>query len=201
MLNYIRGILIHKNPMKAVVETASGIAFELMIPISTYEVLPEMGKDCMIYTHLQVSQDDIRLYGFATQAECELYQQLNRISGIGPKIALSIISTLPIPTFVRAIEKGEEALLTRIPGIGSKSAQRLIIELRGKLLHLLEYEVSEGKVLEEDVITEVEIALQALGFNPKEVRKELSLLGDESSQMPTEQLIKEIIKRIYQRRR
>jgi Holliday junction DNA helicase RuvA len=201
MLNYIRGILIHKNPMKAVVETASGIAFELMIPISTYEVLPEMGKDCMIYTHLQVSQDDIRLYGFATQAECELYQQLNRIAGIGPKIALSIISTLPIPTFVRAIEKGEEALLTRIPGIGSKSAQRLIIELRGKLLHLLEYEVSEGKVLEEDVITEVEIALQALGFNPKEVRKELSLLGDESSQMPTEQLIKEIIKRIYQRRR
>ena len=201
MLNYIRGILIHKNPMKAVVETASGIAFELMIPISTYEVLPEMGKDCMIYTHLQVSQGDIRLYGFATQAECELYQQLNRISGIGPKIALSIISTLPIPTFVRAIEKGEEALLTRIPGIGSKSAQRLIIELRGKLLHLLEYEVSEGKVLEEDVITEVEIALQALGFNPKEVRKELSLLGDESSQMPTEQLIKEIIKRIYQRRR
>ncbi|HOD59525.1 MAG TPA: Holliday junction branch migration protein RuvA [Candidatus Syntrophosphaera sp.] len=201
MLNYIRGILIHKNPMKAVVETASGIAFELMIPISTYEVLPEMGKDCMIYTHLQVSQDDIRLYGFATQAECELYQQLNRIAGIGPKIALSIISTLPIPTFVRAIEKGEEALLTKIPGIGSKSAQRLIIELRGKLLHLLEYEVSEGKVLEEDVITEVEIALQALGFNPKEVRKELSLLGDESSQMPTEQLIKEIIKRIYQRRR
>ena len=201
MLNYIRGILIHKNPMKAVVETASGIAFELMIPISTYEVLPEMGKDCMIYTHLQVSQGDIRLYGFATQAECELYQQLNRIAGIGPKIALSIISTLPIPTFVRAIEKGEEALLTRIPGIGSKSAQRLIIELRGKLLHLLEYEVSEGKVLEEDVITEVEIALQALGFNPKEVRKELSLLGDESSQMPTEQLIKEIIKRIYQRRR
>ena len=201
MLNYIRGILIHKNPMKAVVETASGIAFELMIPISTYEVLPEMGKDCMIYTHLQVSQDDIRLYGFATQAECELYQQLNRIAGIGPKIALSIISTLPIPTFVRAIEKGEEALLTRIPGIGSKSAQRLIIELRGKLLHLLEHEVSEGKVLEEDVITEVEIALQALGFNPKEVRKELSLLGDESSQMPTEQLIKEIIKRIYQRRR
>ena len=201
MLNYIRGILIHKNPMKAVVETASGIAFELMIPISTYEVLPEMGKDCMIYTHLQVSQDDIRLYGFATQAECELYQQLNRIAGIGPKIALSIISTLPIPTFVRAIEKGEEALLTKIPGIGSKSAQRLIIELRGKLLHLLEHEVSEGKVLEEDVITEVEIALQALGFNPKEVRKELSLLGDESSQMPTEQLIKEIIKRIYQRRR
>jgi Holliday junction DNA helicase RuvA len=108
---------------------------------------------------------------------------------------------LPIPTFVRAIERGEEALLTKIPGIGSKSAQRLIIELRGKLLHLLEYEVSEGKVLEEDVITEVESALQALGFNPKEVRKELSLLGDESSKMPTEQLIKEIIKRIYQRRR
>ena len=201
MLNYLRGTLIHKNPMKVVVETVSGIAFELQIPISTFEVLPEVGKECMIYTHLQISQDDIRLYGFATQAECKLYQQLNRISGVGPKIALSIISTLPIPTFVRAIERGEEALLTKIPGIGSKSAQRLIIELRGKLLHLLEYEVSEGKVLEEDVITEVESALQALGFNPKVVRKELSLLGDESSKMPTEQLIKEIIKRIYQRRR
>jgi len=201
MLNYIHGILIHKNPMKAVLETASGIAFELMIPISTYEVLPETGKDCLLYTHLQISQDDIRLYGFATQAECELYKHLNRISGVGPKIALSIISTLPIPTFVRAIERGEEALLTKIPGIGSKSAQRLIIELKGKLLHLLEYEISEGKVLKEDIIMEVESALQALGFNPKEVRRELSLLGEEAGKMPTEQLIKEIIRRIYQRSR
>ena len=92
-------------------------------------------------------------------------------------------------------------MLTKIPGIGSKSAQRLIIELKGKLLHLLEYEVSEGKMLKEDIIMEVESALQALGFNPKEVRRELSLLGEEAGKMPTEQLIKEIIRRIYQRSR
>ncbi|HOU72287.1 MAG TPA: Holliday junction branch migration protein RuvA, partial [Candidatus Syntrophosphaera sp.] len=156
---------------------------------------------CKIYTHMHLAQDDLRLFGFASPAERELYQQLNRISGVGPKSALSIISTLPIPTFVKAIEREESALLTKVPGIGMKSAQRLIIELKGKLRHLMDYAEPGQLGVEEDKVTEVENALQTLGFSPKDVRRELSLMGEEAQAQATEQLIKEVIRRLYQRSR
>ncbi len=199
MINYIFGRLIQKSPVRVVIETALGLAFELHIPISTFEVLPETGKDCKLFTHLHLAQDDVRLFGFATAAECELYQQLNKISGVGPKSALSIISTLPIPNFVKAVEREETALLTKVPGIGLKSAQRLIIELKGKLRHLLDYFEPGFQPVEESTLSEVENALQALGFNAKDVRRELSLMPEEATKMNSEQLLKEIIRRLYQR--
>jgi Holliday junction DNA helicase RuvA len=201
MIDHIIGILVHKSPVNAVVETAMGLAFELQIPISTFESLPAEGQACKIYTHMHLAQDDLRLFGFASPAERELYQQLNRISGVGPKSALSIISTLPIPTFVKAIEREESALLTKVPGIGMKSAQRLIIELKGKLRHLMDYAEPGQLGVEEDKVTEVENALQTLGFSPKDVRRELSLMGEEAQAQATEQLIKEVIRRLYQRSR
>lgn len=199
MINYISGKLIHKSPVKVVLETAMGLAFELHIPISTYETLPETGAACKLFTHLHLAQDDVRLFGFATPAECELYQQLNRISGVGPKSALSIISTLSIPSLVKAVEREESALLTKVPGIGLKSAQRLIIELKGKLRHLLDYYEPDYQAVGESTITEVENALQSLGFNARDVRRELSLLNEETAKLNSEQLIKEIIRRLYQR--
>jgi len=164
MINYIFGRLIQKSPVRVVIETALGLAFELHIPISTFEVLPETGKDCKLFTHLHLAQDDVRLFGFATAAECELYQQLNKISGVGPK-----------------------------------SAQRLIIELKGKLRHLLDYFEPGFQPVEESTLSEVENALQALGFNAKDVRRELSLMPEEATKMNSEQLLKEIIRRLYQR--
>lgn len=199
MIHFIKGTLIHKNPVEVVVETPSGLAFEIKIPISTFETLPETGQTCLLYTHLHISQDDLRLFGFATQAECELYKQLNRISGVGPKIALSILSTLAIPTFVRAVERGEDALLTKVPGIGLKSAQRLIIDLKDRISHLAEYFTPGDQIVGESTISEVENALESLGFNAKDVRRELALIPEEAAKLSSEQLIKEIIKRLYQR--
>ncbi len=199
MINFIKGILVQKSPVKVVIETAMGMAFELLIPISTFEVLPDAGKDCKLFTHLHIAQDDVRIFGFSTVAECELFLQLTRISGVGPKSALSIISTLPIPTFVKAVERDETALLTKVPGIGLKSAQRLIIELKGKLIHLAEYFTPGDQIVGESTIAEVENALNSLGFNAKDVRRELSLMPNEAAAMNSEQLIKEIIRRLYQR--
>ncbi|MBP7206049.1 MAG: Holliday junction branch migration protein RuvA [Candidatus Cloacimonetes bacterium] len=201
MINYIKGTLVHKSPVKAVVETAMGLAFELLIPISTFEVLPAEGQPCQLFTHLHIAQDDVRLFGFATPAECELYQQLNRISGVGPKSALSIISTLPIPTFVKAIEREESALLTKVPGIGLKSAQRLVIELKGKLRHLMDYAEPGDMEVGESTASEVENALETLGFNARDVRRELALMGEEAARLNSEQLIREVIRRLYQRSR
>lgn len=201
MIHYIKGTLIQKTPVSAVVETALGLAFELKIPVSTFEVLPAEGQGCFLYTYLHIGQDDIRLFGFATPGECELYQLLNKISGIGPKIALSILSTLPIPTFVRAVEQNQIALITKVPGIGNKSAQRLLIELKDRVHHLAEHFEPSDQVVGEGTVMEVENALQSLGFNPKDVRRELSLMPSEAAQMSPEQLIKEVIKRLYQRSR
>lgn len=197
MIQYIKGILSHKSPVMAIIE-AMGIGWELRIPVSTYEALPEPGQECTLLSYLQISQDDVRLYGFATAAERELFVHLTRISGIGPKIALSVLSTLSIPAFVRAINSGEEALLTRVPGIGKKSAQRMLVELKDKVPQLMEH---VGHDLAEigDSINEVESALISLGFNVQQIRRELSLMGAAAKAFSTEELIKETIKRLYQR--
>lgn len=197
MIQYIKGILSYKSPVMAIIETM-GIGWELKIPISSYEVLPAVGAECTLLSYLSISQDDVRLYGFATTAERELFQMLTKVSGIGPKIALSILSTLSIPSFMRAVESGEEALLTRVPGIGKKSAQRLIVELKDGVHRLSEY-IDHSEAMNADSSTEVETALLSLGFNLAQIRKELTLMGEDVNKYGTEALIKETIKRIYQR--
>jgi Holliday junction DNA helicase RuvA len=199
MIQYLKGSLAQKSPVMAIIETM-GIGWELKIPISTFELLPEVGKECTLLTYLNISQDDIRIFGFATMAERDLFQMLTKVSGIGPKIALSILSTLSIPAFIRAVNSGEEGLLTRVPGIGKKSAQRLIVELRDAVHRLAEH-IEHTDLGTVDNCSEVETALISLGFNIVQIRKELSLMGTETQNYSTEALIKETIKRIYQRSR
>ncbi len=198
MIHHIKGILMHKSPVLAVIETM-GIGWEIKIPVSTYETLPAEGNQCSLFTYLSISQDDVRVYGFSSVAERELFTQLTRISGIGPKIAISILSTLSIPAFVKSIMSSEEGLLTRVPGIGKKSAQRLIVELKDKVHALLDYVDSADQTIAEGTVQEAETALIALGFNTQAIQRELRLLNPEDLQLPSEQLIKEIIKRLYQR--
>nr|MDK2851478.1 holliday junction helicase RuvA [Candidatus Cloacimonadota bacterium] len=198
MIHYINGILKHKSPVAAIIDV-HGIGIELRIPVSTYENLPKLEEKCSLYTELNISQDDLRIYGFATLAERELFNRLVKISGIGPKIAISILSTLSIPAFVKSIRSGEEGLLTRVPGIGKKSAQRLIVELRDKVHTILDF-VEEGQEMSsEGHLQEVETALLALGFNASAISRELRLLNEDDLSLASEQLIKEIIKRLYQR--
>jgi len=196
MIQYIKGTLTYKSPMLAVIESY-GIGWELRIPVSTYELLPALNSPCSLFSSLSISQDDVRIYGFATTAERELFQLLTRISGIGPKIAISVLSTLTVPAFVKSIRSGEEAMLTRVPGIGKKSAQRMIVELKDRVHTIMDF-VDDNEHTENGMF-EVENALMALGFNTALIQRELKLLNDEDKTLPTEQLIKEVIKRLYQR--
>ncbi|HQM03481.1 MAG TPA: Holliday junction branch migration protein RuvA [Candidatus Cloacimonas sp.] len=197
MIQYISGTLTFKTPVMAIIETI-GIGWELKIPISTYEQLPTIGKPCKLLTYLHISNEDVRIFGFATEAERELFVMLNRVSGIGPKIAISILSTLSIPTFIKAVNSGEEVLLTRVPGIGKKSAQRLIVELKDDVHKLLSH-IDQKELHIGDIGSEIESALLSLGFNLQQIRKELALMDESMRKLNTEELIKEIIKRIYQR--
>ncbi len=198
MIYYLKGILAHKSPIVTVIDTG-GVGWEILIPVSTFEVLPNVGSECSLYTHLNITQDDMRVFGFASYAEKELFVLLNKVSGIGPKIAISVLSTLSVSAFIRSVRSAEEALLTRVPGIGKKTAQRIIIELKDKVHHLMEHLDASDLPMTDGAMQETEDALLALGFNLQAIQKELKLLKEEELAMPAEQLIKELIKRLYQR--
>jgi Holliday junction DNA helicase RuvA len=200
MINHINGTLISKSPLNAVVECV-GIGFDLKIPLSTYESLPSVSNPCTLYSYLHISQDDVKLFGFSTPSERELFLLLIGVSGVGPKIALSVLSSMPISTFVKAIERGEEAIISKVPGLGKKSAQRLIIELKDKALKLVDYIDTKDYTVGDSRVFEVESALESLGFNSREIRHELGLMDPEILALPMEQVIKETIKRIYQKRK
>ena len=198
MIHHISGTVSEKSPVSVVLETA-GIGFDIKIPLSTYEVLPNIGVIYSLFTYLHNTQDDIKLFGFSTRAERELFMMLIGVSGVGPKIALSILSTLTIASFAKAIQRSDELTISKVPGLGKKSAQRLIVELKDKVLHLIDHIDSKDDQIGDQRLIEAESALQSLGFNIKDIRRELNILPEDILCLPTERIIKETIKRIYQK--
>jgi len=200
MVYYINGILKVKNPTSIILDV-NGVGIELRIPLSTYEKLPSIEKTCSLFTHLYLSlnQDEIRLYGFYSIAEKTLFIRLISISGIGPKIALSVISSMNVNMVIKAILTEEDGLLSKVPGIGKKTAQRIIIELKDNIAQLTESLDTSDRLDVENTFAEVEKALIALGYNSKDILKTLHKLSEEDKQLPVEQQIKKVIKFLYQR--
>jgi Holliday junction DNA helicase RuvA len=132
MFDYIKGTLAEKNVGTAVVE-ASGVGYLLIIPLSTYEKLPAINHDVKLFTHHYVREDMQRLYGFFSKQEREIFEQLIGISKIGPKTAISILSGVSPADLISCVNKSDATRLRKIPGVGDKTAQRLVMELKGKL--------------------------------------------------------------------
>lgn len=132
MIDYVRGTLAEKKSDLAIIE-AHGVGYEINIPLSTYEQLPGEKADVRLYTHHYVREDAQKLYGFFSKSDRELFRQLIAINSIGPKTAMSILSKISADELMRCVSLGDAARLTKIPGIGAKTADRLVIELRGKL--------------------------------------------------------------------
>ena len=132
MIALLRGVLIEKHPNLAIVETG-GVGYELNIPVSTFTHLPDAGAEVRLRVHTHVREDALMLYGFLTQDEKALFEKLIGVSGIGPRLAVTILSGLAAPELIHAIRRGELERLVRIPGIGKKTAERLVLELRDKL--------------------------------------------------------------------
>lgn len=132
MIAHLRGLLLSKSPQNAIVE-AAGVGYEVAISIPTFTALPAEGKEVslLIYTH--VREDALALFGFMSRTEKRLFEKLLSISGIGPKLALTVLSGLPSERLIGAIQGQDHATLTRIPGIGKKTAERIVLELRDKL--------------------------------------------------------------------
>jgi Holliday junction DNA helicase RuvA len=132
MIAHLRGILLEKHPNQAIVDV-QGVGYDLTIPVSTFTSLPDVGAEVQLRVHTHVREDAIALFGFTTREEKAMFEKLISVSGIGPKLGVTILSGLPALELVNAIRKGDVAQLVRIPGIGKKTAERMVLELREKL--------------------------------------------------------------------
>jgi Holliday junction DNA helicase RuvA len=132
MISYLRGALLEKHPNQVIVDV-QGVGYELTIPVTTFSTLPEAGSEVRLRVHTHVREDAISLFGFSTPAEKTLFEKLISVSGIGPKLAVTVLSGLAASDLVAAIRAGQTEQLVRIPGVGKKTAERMIVELRDKL--------------------------------------------------------------------
>jgi holliday junction DNA helicase RuvA len=132
MIAHLRGRLLSKHPNQAIVETA-GVGYEVTISVPTFSELPAMGGEVALHIHTHVREDALALYGFIRQPEKQVFEKLLSVSGIGPKLAITILSGMPADEMAGAIRNNDVAKLTRIPGIGKKTAERMVLELRDKL--------------------------------------------------------------------
>ena len=132
MIAHLRGRILEKQPNRIVVD-ANGVGYDVSVPLSTFYELGDPGSEIALRIHTHVREDALSLYGFATRLEQELFERLISISGIGPKLALAVLSGIEPPELVRAIERADLARLTAIPGVGKKTSERIIVELKDRL--------------------------------------------------------------------
>lgn len=167
MIAHLRGTLLEKHPNQAVVE-AGGVGYDVTVPISTFSALPETGHEVRLRIHTHVREDAIALFGFATADEKAIFERLISVSGIGPKLAITVLSGLAAGELAVAIRAGSVEQLVRIPGVGKKTAERIIVELRDKMPAVAAATAAapDGRAafsaLEQDVLS----ALTNLGCNP-----------------------------------
>jgi Holliday junction DNA helicase RuvA len=197
LISYIKGTLAEKAPARIVVDNG-GLGYEILIPLSSYDVIGEVGCDVLIYTHFHVREDSHTLFGFATTKERKLFQMLISVSGIGPRSALTILSGVGVDDFCGAIAREEEGFLTAISGIGRKTAQRLIVELKSRIVEEgVEIGVGAGVGPKppRDSISEAVQALMALGFTRPAARKAVEkCVSEMDGEFDVEELIRSALR-------
>lgn len=181
MISFIRGILLEKDAPFILVDV-NGIGYELQAPMTTFFQLPLINDSVTLYTHFSVSENAQQLFGFASKKDRDLFRLLIKVSGVGPKMAVGILS-MESNDFARCVMEDNITKLTKVPGVGKKTAERLLIEMRDKLKAWQSApifdthspgDVIDGLVLHKDWVSEAESALVALGYKPVEASKSVS---------------------------
>ncbi|MFT4197405.1 MAG: Holliday junction branch migration protein RuvA [Pseudoxanthomonas sp.] len=185
MIGRLKGILAYKSPPWLVVDVG-GVGYELEAPMSTFYDLPELGCEVALFTHYAQKEDSVALYGFLREAERRLFRDVQKVSGIGAKIALAVLSGASVEEFARLVQASDVTALTRIPGIGKKTAERMVVELRDRAADLASGGVSVAMTgaAPADPLSEAVIALQQLGYKPAEaarMAREAAAGGDDAA--------------------
>ena len=195
MIGRIVGTLIEKSPPELLVDV-NGVGYEVMASMSTIYELPPVGQNVMLHTHFQVKEDSQSLYGFATKDERALFKILIKVNGIGPKMALSVLSSMSTSELILAVQESQVDSLVKIPGVGKRTAERLVVELRDKLGTAAKQDLFTERAVVAQVQTdprqEAEAALVALGYKPQEAARVVAKLPKDSSDSET--LIKAALK-------
>jgi len=191
MIGQIKGQIISKNPPEVLLEVG-GIGYELLCPMSTFYQLDNSSEDTLLYTHLSIKEDSHTLFGFISKDEKNMFRELIRVNGVGPKVALAILSHLSVSSLVDCIMSEDADLLAKTPGIGKKTALKLIVELQDRLdkVELANASTSTigHKTSYNPNAKQALAALQSLGFKTKEANKMVSKIEDKD--LTTEQLIR-----------
>ena len=197
MITFLKGTLEDALPTKVVIEV-NGVGYELLIPLSSFEKLPGLGKAVVLKTQLVVREDSQTLYGFATEDERDMFKMIQSVSGIGPRLALNVLSGMAVASFKLAVGSGDVKRLSSINGIGKKTAERMVLELKDKVDHLHgDLPTALGQVpgdLDKS-ISDTVAALEALGSKSAEAQKAAqaakAMLGDQAS---VEELVRAALK-------
>lgn len=204
MIAMIEGTLVEKGENEMIVMTAGGVGYRLMCSVNTLSTAPGKGENCRFYTYMSVREDAIELYGFLHKEEKGMFRRLISVSGIGPKSALFVLGSMPLSDLRMAILTGDINALSRAPGVGKKTAQRISLELKDKLT---QDALASGLAMDDislpaedepaaDAFSEAILALKALGYSPQEALSALKGVKDQAS--TTDELIKLALRRMAQ---
>lgn len=201
MIGRLQGKLIEKQPPEILLDV-QGVGYELLLPMTSFYNLPETGQECTLFTHLVVREDAHLLFGFSTKTDRSLFRELIKTNGVGPKLALAILSAMSVHEFAYAIEREELSKLVKIPGVGKKTAERLLVELKGKFKGVQQadffvehtYIPKESAVenTAETPVSEAVSALIALGYKASDAEKMVKKVA--KPDFTSEQLIREALK-------
>jgi holliday junction DNA helicase RuvA len=196
MIGFLRGTLISKRPPSLTLDVG-GVGYELEAPMSTFYRLPDTGQPLSLVTHLVVREDAHILFGFFTEAERALFRNLLKVSNVGPRIALGVLSGMSVDGFYHCIRDKDLVSLTKVPGVGRKTAERLLLELADRLPESLGSDTA-ALPARSPAEGEAHGALLALGYKPGEVVRMLKDL--DSVRLSTEEMIREALKRVHRER-
>ena len=202
MIASLTGQLAFKAPTHLVLDV-HGVGYEVLIPLSTYYGLPNLGESTSLSVHTHVREDAIQLFGFLTSQEKDAFVLLTSVSGVGPKLGLSLLSALPVPALVLAIQSGDVEKLTTVPGIGTKSAGRLVLELKDKVekLHTGAASSREGARQGQDATFDDALsALVNLGYRPQDAKEALKQVKTSNAEsIVLKDMIRESLKELARR--
>jgi holliday junction DNA helicase RuvA len=183
MIGRLKGILIHKQPPWLVVDV-HGVGYELEAPMSTFYDLPEVGREVLLFTHYAQKEDSVSLYGFLRESERRLFRDVQKVTGIGARIALAVLSGASVDEFARLVQTGDVTALTRIPGIGKKTAERMIVELRDRAADFVSSGATSTLGIGGDAQSEATSALLQLGYKPADaarMARDATAAGDDAA--------------------
>ena len=196
MIGRLRGNLIEKQPPYLLLDV-NGVGYELQAPMTTFYRLPPIGSETILHTHLSITENLHQLFGFADQRDRSLFRTLIKVNGVGPKLAIAILSGMEADDIARCVRDNNIKALTKVPGIGTKTAERLVIELRDRLKNwdmpnsdVLSHSEIKQIVSDNDVYTEAESALISLGYKPVEAAKMISIASKQKPDAKSEELIR-----------